>query len=128
MTPIRDQNHEVVKWNEKEYSWFDFYTIHEDTGRLVSILERHPENMNQEALAAFLLRITQSLGSYVIDISNEAFVEVFYVSLNIQRFLNEQEKRSREDALLHLSNIRKLLFLDELFGKVESNGSVGSEA
>ena len=111
MTPITEQEQDMDK---KVYLWL----VHEDTNHLISILERYSDMAEQKGLGAFLTRVSQAIGQYVIGISNDAFVEVFYLSICIDRLNREGEDKARREALFHAANIRSLLSLDDLFGKV----------
>lgn len=105
-----------IPMEEKVSLWL----IHENTGHLIGLLAHYWEVSSREGLDQFLTSSTRSLAAYVIDESSDAFVEVFYAALLIDRFLREKEERLREEALFHLTNIRRLLELDQLFGMPEA--------
>jgi len=119
MVPVCEQEFDTDK---KVYLWL----VHENTEHLILILERYVEMAKMQGLGAFLIKASQALGQYVIGISSDAFIEIFYLLVCMDRLNREGDDRSRKEALFHLENIRKLLSLDELFGSVRSTHVIES--
>jgi len=127
MGPIYIAEEKVIRWKGREFDWVDFYHIDENTKCLISILERYTKPMDKDKLARFTQKTMHSLTPLLLNISAEALVEAFHVTIAIQDFFEREKEKDRKLALCYLRAIRKLLSLDELFqSKDKVNLDAGS--